>query len=279
MTSTLAAPACIGAPHIAVLGAILSLAACSGDPPPTTSPDGAGSGGTQAGAGTSSSGASGAGALPGAGSGGKGTAAGGAGTGGGGGTSGASAGAGADNAGSGGMTAGAGGVSNGGMSSGGVSATGGSSDGGSSGTGGTTGGSPSTGGAGAGGANSSAGAAGQLLGFEADIWPMFDKVRDPVFVYYGGSRYESCDTMGVCHGGDDPGAGLSFSSSDVAYQMLIDQPSQSTLCNGTLRAVAGNPEESCLILFYETRLRDELEWVDTTEIDLAREWIRQGALP
>jgi len=277
MTSTLAAPARIGAPHIAALGAVLLLAACSGDPPPTTAPDAAGSGGTQAGAGMSSSGASGSGALSGAGSGGTGTAAGGAGTGGGGGTTGGSAGS--VNGGSGGTNAGAGGVNTGGMSDGGASATGGATNGGMSGMGGSASGSPSTGGAGAGGANSSAGAAGQLLSFEADIWPVFEQIRDPVFVYYDSSTYESCVTAGVCHGGDRPGSGLSFATSDIAYQMLLDQPSSSSLCDGTVRVVPGNPEESCLILFYEGRLRDELEWVDTPEIDLAREWVRQGALP
>lgn len=66
---------------------------------------------------------------------------------------------------------------------------------------------------------------------------------------------------------------------DTAYQGLLDQPSVSSLCDGTVRVVPGQPEQSCLILFYEGRLRDELDWVDDEEIDLVREWIRQGALP
>jgi hypothetical protein len=65
----------------------------------------------------------------------------------------------------------------------------------------------------------------------------------------------------------------------TAYSMLFDVPSTSSLCADTLRVVAGNPEQSCLIRFYEGRLRDELDWVDDAEIDLMRAWISQGALP
>jgi hypothetical protein len=35
-----------------------------------------------------------------------------------------------------------------------------------------------------------------------------------------------------------------------------------------------------LVLFYQGRLgTDDLGWVDDAEIELMREWIRQGALP
>jgi hypothetical protein len=117
------------------------------------------------------------------------------------------------------------------------------------------------------------------LSFETDIWPVFAKVRDPIFVYYDGSTYESCVTTGVCHGGTSPGAGLRMRDHEMAYSMLLDAPSRSGLCNGTIRVVAGDPARSCLILFYETRLREELEWVDAAEIDLMRRWIAQGARP
>jgi len=270
MTLTLARSVSFGASRIAVLGALLTVGACGGDPP-TTTPEGTAGSAAQAGAGISQSGA---GGTPGGGSGGTGSSTGGAGAGGAGGTSGGSAGM--ATAGSGGMTAGSGGTTAG---KGGMTAGDGGMSGANSNTGGMAGGPPSTGGAGAGGTSSGGGAGAQALSFEADIWPVFEQIRDPVFVYYGGQRFESCVTSGVCHGGDDPGSGLSMTSSEVAYEMLLDIPSTSTLCNGTVRVVAGNPEESCLILFYEGRLRDELEWVDTAEIDLVREWIRQGALP
>jgi hypothetical protein len=66
---------------------------------------------------------------------------------------------------------------------------------------------------------------------------------------------------------------------DMAYGELVGVMSETELCNGTLRVAPGNPEQSCLILFYEGRLRDELDWVDDVEIDLMRRWIAQGALP
>jgi hypothetical protein len=108
---------------------------------------------------------------------------------------------------------------------------------------------------------------------------VFAKVRDPIFVYYDGSTYESCVTGGVCHGGTTPGARLSMPDAETAYDQLLDAPSRSGLCNGTIRVVAGSPDRSCLIAFYETRLREELEWVDAAEIDLVRRWIAQGARP
>ena len=64
-----------------------------------------------------------------------------------------------------------------------------------------------------------------------------------------------------------------------AYSTLVGVPSTSSLCNDTVRVVVGSPEQSCLIRFYEGRLRDELDWVEDSEIDLMRAWISQGALP
>jgi len=161
----------------------------------------------------------------------------------------------------------------------------GGSDGGSgNGVGGranTSGGSGGDG-AGTGGGTESAGEAGagtEALSFEADIWPVFSQTRDPVFVYPGGTEYEGCTTGGVCHGGRSPGAQLFMTDAATAYSNLIDVPSSSALCAGTIRVVAGDPESSCLVLFYEGRLRDELDWVDDAEIDFVREWIAQGALP
>jgi hypothetical protein len=118
------------------------------------------------------------------------------------------------------------------------------------------------------------------LSFRADIFPVFQMLRDPEFVYPGAGSFESCVTGGVCHGGEvAPGAGLAMMDATMAYGELVGAASESELCNGTIRVAAGNPEQSCLILFYEGRLRDELDWVDNVEIDLMRRWIAQGALP
>jgi hypothetical protein len=144
---------------------------------------------------------------------------------------------------------------------------------------GMAGSSPAVGGAGTGGTSGAAGSGSETLSFAADIWPVFEKIRDPVFVYRGTGAYESCTTTGVCHGGDDPGAGLSMANAETAYDQLLGVPSNSVLCGDTVRVVAGEPELSCLILFYEGRLRDDLEWVDTAEIDLVRRWIADGARP
>jgi hypothetical protein len=140
-------------------------------------------------------------------------------------------------------------------------------------------------GASAGAAGASAGAAGtgaggaSALSFQADIWPVYTMTRDPPFVYPGLGPFASCVDGGVCHGGSPGGAGLSMTDTATAYSMLIDVPSTSSLCGDTLRVAVGSPEQSCLIRFYEGRLRDELEWVSDAEIDLMRTWITQGALP
>jgi hypothetical protein len=144
---------------------------------------------------------------------------------------------------------------------------------------GSSGGSGPSGGSGAGGDSASGGTGAAALSFAADIWPVFAKIRDPVFVYRGMGSYESCVTTGVCHGGAAPGARLGMTEPVSAYDQLLDVPSESELCAGTLRVVAGDPDASCLILFYIGRLRDDLEWVDTAEIDLVRQWIAEGALP
>jgi hypothetical protein len=56
-------------------------------------------------------------------------------------------------------------------------------------------------------------------------------------------------------------------------------PSRSSLCDGTVRVVPGDPDQSCLILFYQGRLMVELDWVEPSEIDLVCQWISEGALP
>jgi hypothetical protein len=173
------------------------------------------------------------------------------------------------------------------MSSGGTSAGTSSTTGGGAGTSSTTGGgagmagAPPMGGAGPGGMSATGGAGGsRALSFSADIYPVFQMIRDPVFVYPGAGSFENCNDSGVCHGGDvAPGAGLAMMDANMAYGELLGVLSESELCNGTIRVVAGNPDQSCLIMFYEGRLRDELDWVDDAEIDLVRQWIAQGALP
>jgi hypothetical protein len=118
------------------------------------------------------------------------------------------------------------------------------------------------------------------LSFATDIWPVWSMARDPVFVYRGGDSYSGCTDEGVCHGGGNPGAGLRMPDQQTAYAQMIDTPSVSSICAGTQRLVVGDPENSCLILFYQGRLgNDDLVWVDDAEIELMREWIRQGALP
>ena len=148
-------------------------------------------------------------------------------------------------------------------------------------SGGAGGAPPSAGNAGNAGDGNDAGAGSdsEALSFESDIWPMFAMLRDPLFVYPGAGSYESCVATGVCHGGQAPGARLSMPDAATAYGMLLDVESRSELCDGTLRVVAGDPAASCHVLFYEGRLRDELGWVDTTEIDRVRAWIADGALP
>jgi hypothetical protein len=244
-----------------LIGALSLSVACGGE-----RPESSGSGGVQAEAGMSGGGVGGASVTGGGagmpsttgGVGGAGANAGGTGTMGGAGGTGAMGGtgmtgSGGTNAGTGGMTGGSGGMA----------------------------GAPPTGGGGAGGANATGGSGGmQALSFRTDIYPVFQMIRNPAFVYPGAGSFDSCNDTGVCHGGDvAPGAGLGMMDVNMAYAELVGVMSESELCNGTLRVAAGNPEQSCLILFYEGRLRDELDWVDDVEIDFMRRWIAEGALP
>jgi hypothetical protein len=122
--------------------------------------------------------------------------------------------------------------------------------------------------------------AGTTLSFATDIWPLWSMDRDPVFVYRGAGSYTGCSDEGVCHGGESPGAQLSMVDRETAYAQMIDTTSVSAICGGTQRVAVGDPDNSCLILFYVGRLgKDDLDWVDDAEIELMREWIRQGALP
>jgi hypothetical protein len=246
---------------VALIGGASILIACGGTEPMSQD----GTGGISGGAGMPSGGSGGSAVTGGSGgtspatggaSGVAGTSSGGA--------SGASSGAGGTNAGTAGMTGGDGGMTGGSAGMAGAPPMGGAG----------------SGGGGSGGTGSPGGSGGsQALSFRADIYPMFAMTRDPIFVYPGGSTFESCTTTGVCHGGVRPGAGLQMLDANMAYGQLLNVPSTTELCNGTTRVIAGNPAQSCLILFYEGRLRDELDWVDNAEIDLVRRWIAEGALP
>src|SRR5687768_1737070 len=264
------------------------LGACSGDP--RTGRDGAGEEGTGgsdgiagtqsagnagtsgSGAGMTSGGVGGAAGVGGTGTGGAAAVGGGAGASGASGAGGSLGGAGAE-AGAGSAGVGAGGSSLGGAGAGGSfggMGAGGGLAGASAGSDGTSG---SAGAAGTGGESS------EPLSFASDIWPVFAEIRDPPFVYPTGDVYEGCTTIGVCHGGQNPGANLHMPDAETAYNELLNIPSLSVLCGETIRVVPGNPAESCLILFYEGRLRDELDWVEEAEIELVRRWISDGALP
>ncbi len=119
------------------------------------------------------------------------------------------------------------------------------------------------------------------LSFAADIWPLWSADRDPVFVYRGMGSYTGCaDETAPCHGAANPGALLSMVDIETAYAQMMDTESTSGICEGTQRVAVGDPDRSCLVLFYEGRLGpQDLDWVDDAEIELMREWIRQGALP
>jgi pilus assembly protein FimV len=182
-------------------------------------------------------------------------------------------------------TTGAAGTSGGAGTTGAAGATGGA---GATGAAGTTGGAAGTGGGPAptGGAVGTGGAAGTgatALSFAADIWPVFDKTRDPVFVYRGMGSYSGCSTpTSPCHGSANPGARFSMSDASTAYAALLGVSSTSGLCNtagATTRVIPGDPDRSCLVRFYVGRLKDDLQWVDQAEIDLVRRWIAEGARP
>jgi hypothetical protein len=65
----------------------------------------------------------------------------------------------------------------------------------------------------------------------------------------------------------------------TGYANIINKPSSSARCGDLLQVVPGKPDESCFVVFYEDRLRDELGWADKTETDLVRAWVAQGAEP
>ena len=146
------------------------------------------------------------------------------------------------------------------------------------GTGGTAG-APSTGGTG--GTGGGAGAA--ALSFAADIWPVISEVRNPPFVYRGMGTYTGCTTAtSPCHSATNPGARLDMRDVNTAYNALVNVASATSLCaagGGTIRVIPGDPDRSCLVLFYQGRLKDDLQWVDQAEIELVRRWIAQGARP
>jgi hypothetical protein len=80
-----------------------------------------------------------------------------------------------------------------------------------------------------------------------------------------------------CHAGG--AGGLALPDVATGYDNPIDAPSSSTLCAGMLQVVAGDPDNSCFVVFYEDRLRDALGWVDQAETDLIRDWVEAGAAP
>jgi hypothetical protein len=186
-------------------------------------------------------------------------------------------------------SAGTGGVQGtGGGAGAGVQGTGGGAGTGVQGTGGGAGGVRGTGG-GAAGASSTGGAmgtgggaGGTALSFAADIWPVIDQVRNPVFVYRGAGSYEGCTAASPCHGTSPFGARLSMVDSNAAYAAFVNVASITSLCaaaGATVRVVPGDPDRSCLVQFYVGRLKDDLQWVGQPEIDLVRRWIAEGARP
>lgn len=111
------------------------------------------------------------------------------------------------------------------------------------------------------------------LSFAGDIWPVLVMPRDPPLA----APNDSCSGANGCHLAG--AGGLVLPDATTGYDNLIDMPSSSTLCAGTLLVVATQPDESCFVLFYEQRLRDQLGWVDQSETDLVRAWVQQGAAP
>jgi hypothetical protein len=177
-------------------------------------------------------------------------------------------------------TGGVPGTGGGAQGTGGVQGTGGGAQGtgGVQGTGGratSTGGVTGTGGGGGGGG----GGGSVALSFRTDIWPVFSQMRQPPFVYRGAGSYSGCTAASPCHGSASPGARLSLRDADTAYAALVNVASTTSLCAGTVRVIPGDPARSCLILFYQGRLKDDLQWVEQAEIELVRRWIAEGARP
>lgn len=115
------------------------------------------------------------------------------------------------------------------------------------------------------------GTTGAGLSFENDVWPLLVLERDPPL----SGTTTSCNG---CHGGGGAG-GLAMPDPATAYANLLDAPSSSALCAGIPRVVAGDPDGSCFVVFYEMRLRDQLAWVEMPETDLVRAWVDSGAAP
>jgi hypothetical protein len=146
--------------------------------------------------------------------------------------------------------------------------------GGSAGGGGETSGS-NAGGAGGGGAGAGGhgGAPERPVSFVYDLWPILSMARDPAFA----GANDSCAGENGCH--RTGAGGLVLPDMTTSYGNLLDAPSSSTLCAGKLQVVASQPDESCFVVFYEQRLRDQLAWVDQAETDLVRAWVEEGAAP
>jgi hypothetical protein len=69
-----------------------------------------------------------------------------------------------------------------------------------------------------------------------------------------------------------------MSDAETAYRALFEVASTTGLCAGAIRVIPGDPDRSCLVLFYKGRLGEaDLKWVDDAEIELVRQWIAQGA--
>ena len=136
------------------------------------------------------------------------------------------------------------------------------------------------GGEGSGGSPVAAGGGGRgpvgganALSFETDIWPVLIEPRRPAL----SGASDSCSGANGCH--LTGAGGLSLPNIRDAYTNLIDAPSSSALCADMLQVVAGDPDASCFVVFYEDRLRDQLGWVDQAETDLVRQWVAEGAAP
>jgi hypothetical protein len=118
--------------------------------------------------------------------------------------------------------------------------------------------------------SASSGSGGEALSFETDVWPLLELERDPPL----------SGEITTCNGCHATGAGgLTMPDPASAHETLLGTTSSSVLCAGTTYVVAGDPDNSCFVLFYEMRLRDQLGWVDQAETDIVRAWVESGAAP
>jgi len=111
------------------------------------------------------------------------------------------------------------------------------------------------------------------MSFEQDIWPILSTPRSEPF----SGMSDSCSGANGCH--LSGAGGLALPDASTAYTNLINTPSNSALCGELLQVVPSQPDESCFVVFYEQRLRDQLGWVDQAETDAVRAWVADGALP